>query len=416
MNRHSIFTKINVFFVIFVVLLVAMFAGIYIVHKFKAGGDTMRHVHQYMHSVHRGDGADASMFELRLLSEAELAQIKTKTPVREFGRPDARPSREVDKTDDDRPPRRESIYEDGGKRYIVAHGRDGDVGFEDKSNQLLFYILFWGIFVVSLGSVTWLYRMIINSLKPIGTLEAEIRNFGTSIRRPEFVAGEPRGEIDAIRQAFYDSSSKIATLMSAREMFLKNVAHELKTPIAKGLVVAHLIDEEKQKTRLIEIFTRLNQIVESVRATEELSMEGFKASMRDVNLKRLCTDTMRRALLGDESVMLLIDETAAVCADERLLAIALSNLFENGVKFSDDSRVMCGFEDGKIFVKNLGEPLGEALERYEEPFYKETSIRNSDGMGLGLYLTKKALEMQGLCLCYEHKDGFNIFAIKKSAV
>jgi two-component system, OmpR family, sensor kinase len=398
-NKHSILTKINAFFAIFLVLLVALFAGAYIVHEFKVGGDTMRHVHQYMHTIRQGDPADPLGFELRLISTDELASIVARVPEKKFPRPDDRP-------------RREKVYEENGRKYIVALTPDGEVGLEDISSHFAFYLSFWSALVVVFVGVTWLYKMIINSLKPLKTLEEEIRDFGQNIKKPEFLTGNPKDEIESIRLAFYDSSNKVASLLSAREIFLKNVAHELKTPIAKGLVVAHMIDEEKQKLRLIEIFARLNQIVEGVRAHEELSIDGFSLDMQGVPLKQLCIDTMRRALIGDESIDLQMSETVSVCADERLLAIALSNLFENALKFSDDGRVKCTLDETCISVKNKGAALEAPLERYEEPFYKETSLRNTNGMGLGLYLTKKALDMQGMKLSYSHEDGWNIFRIR----
>jgi two-component system, OmpR family, sensor kinase len=399
MNRHSVFTKINAFFAMFIILLVTLFAGVYIAYSFKAKGDTMRHVHQYMHSLRYNESVNLFNLELRVLDKQELTDITTRVPAREFGRPD------------DNRPRRERIYEDGGRHYIVALTQSGEIGLEDISSHSAFYISYWCALIIVLGGVTWLYRMIINSLRPLKTFEEEIRGFGQNIKKPESLNFEPKGEIESIRRAFYDSSNKIASLLSAREVFLKNTAHELKTPIAKGLVVAYMVDDEKQKSRLIEIFNRLNQIVESVRAVEEMSMDGFTPCMQKIPLKRLCIDTMRRALISDESVELYVDDCAVIDADERLFSIALSNLLENGVKFSDDAKVECALDEAGIHIKNRGAALDEPLGKYMEPFYKETSLRNSNGMGLGLYLTKKALEMQGMALMYEHKDGVNVFSI-----
>jgi two-component system, OmpR family, sensor kinase len=399
-NRHSIFTKINVFFAIFLALLIALFAGAYIVHEFKIHGDTMRHVHQYLRSLRNAENADPASFELRLLEAKEIPDVVARATEQKFLGPDDRP-------------RRERVYEYGGRRYIVALTPDGEIGLEDISSHLAFYLFFWSAFVVVFVGMTWLYKMIINSLKPLKTLEEEIRDFGQNIKKPEFTKGEPKDEIESIRKAFCDSSNKIASLLSTREIFLKNIAHELKTPIAKGLVVAYMIDEEKQKLRLVEIFARLNQIVEGVRAHEELGTEGgFLLDMRSIPLKRLCVDTMRRALISEESVALQMNDSVGVYADERLVAIALSNLFENGIKFSDDAKVECALGEDGVLIKNRGTALEGDFSRYEEPFCKETSLRNANGMGLGLYLTKKALDMQGMKLLYTHEDGWNIFKIK----
>ncbi len=107
-----------------------------------------------------------------------------------------------------------------------------------------------------------------------------------------------------------------------------------------------------------------------------------------------------------------MSQTTIVMADAKLFEIALANLLENAVKFKDVADpAECLFENGKIIVKNHSQRLEEPIDRYFEPFYKETSIRNENGMGLGLYLTKKVLEIQGLKFSYEHKDGKNMFII-----
>jgi ATP-dependent protease Clp ATPase subunit len=45
---------------------------------------------------------------------------------------------------------------------------------------------------------------------------------------------------------------------------LKNAAHELKTPVAKGVIVAHMVENEKQKGRLLTIFSSMTAIIEGI--------------------------------------------------------------------------------------------------------------------------------------------------------
>lgn len=46
-----------------------------------------------------------------------------------------------------------------------------------------------------------------------------------------------------------------------------------------------------------------------------------------------------------------------------------------------------------------------------EPFLKDISLKNKDGFGLGLYITKQILEKHGLIITYKYKDNKNIFSI-----
>ena len=67
-----------------------------------------------------------------------------------------------------------------------------------------------------------------------------------------------------------------------------------------------------------------------------------------------------------------------------------------------------------VVFSTKGAPLIKPIWKYFEPFYKENSSRNSNGTGLGLYISKKAAESLGFCLDYEHIDEANRFIIRLS--
>lgn len=50
----------------------------------------------------------------------------------------------------------------------------------------------------------------------------------------------------------------MASIKEARSLFLRNIIHELKTPIMKG----SLISEDLEQTRLGQIFERMNYLLD----------------------------------------------------------------------------------------------------------------------------------------------------------
>lgn len=310
-------------------------------------------------------------------------------------------------------PNRENmkIYDSVFRRVIVVNVNGKNIGFIDAAALGTFYLYFWiAVFAVFSG-ITLLYLAIVRSLTPLKKLQEDIVNFGISKKFVRTQVEYRKDEIGKIRRVFDETAEKITSMVDAREIFLKNAAHELKTPIAKGVVIAHILQDEKWGGRLLEIFSRMNEIVNGIMTAETVIADGFAPKLEPIAMRSFCLKIVKKLFLEDEKMIVLIPPDSFAMGDEKLLEIAITNLFDNAVKFSSDQKAYCGTENGKIYVKNKGTPLVEPIDRYFEPFFKETSIRNETGMGLGLYLTKRVLEIQGFKLSYSYQNGSNVFTI-----
>ena len=310
-------------------------------------------------------------------------------------------------------PNRENmkIYDSVFRRVIVVNVNGKNIGFVDAATLGTFYLYFWiAVFAVFSG-ITLLYLAIVRSLTPLKKLQEDIVNFGISKKFVRTQVEYRKDEIGKIRRVFDETAEKITSMVDAREIFLKNAAHELKTPIAKGVVIAHILQDEKWGARLLDIFSRMNEIVNGIMTAETVIADGFAPKLEPIAMRSFCLKIVKKLFLEDEKMIVLIPPDSFAMGDEKLLEIAVTNLFDNAVKFSSDQKAYCGTENGKIYVKNKGTPLVEPIDRYFEPFFKETSIRNETGMGLGLYLTKRVLEIQGFKLSYSYQNGSNVFTI-----
>ncbi len=415
MNRHSITTKISIFFALFVLLILIIAAGAMRANHFQ------QHRHFFDKIIHNEElwqlhaEPDKTIyiqeFEVSLLSQRETQRIVSEKKPKDMPhRP--KPRQNSQSHGAPTPPfEKIKIYGDIFLGEIIVIETDaGKLGFKNESQNTTFYLYFSVILSAVLLGVTFLYIAIIKSLKPLKKLEEDIEAFGGG-KKP--TPGDyPQNEIGRIQRAFFNTSSKISSLIDAREIFLKNAAHELKTPVAKGVIVAHMLREEKHQERLLEIFSSMTQIIDGIMTAEEVIAKGFAPKIEPILLRGFAEKIRKKMLLGSEELFFDIESAAIVMADPKLLEIALGNLFENGVKFKNTKdAALCYFKNGKISVKNYGEPLDYEIERYYEPFFKETSIRNENGMGLGLYLVKKVLEIQGLKLSYAYENGAHVFSI-----
>jgi two-component system OmpR family sensor kinase len=113
----------------------------------------------------------------------------------------------------------------------------------------------------------------------------------------------------------------------------------------------------------------------------------------------------------DSKVGLTADRDYIIRGDSEMLVIAVKNLLDNGIKFSGDKSVAVKIEKGVLTFANSGNKPSISEDLIFEPFLKDQSVKNKDGFGLGLYITKQILEKHGLGIIYCYKEGKNIFSI-----
>ena len=90
-------------------------------------------------------------------------------------------------------------------------------------------------------------------------------------------------EISEVADAFYTAVMQIKKLNESRQLFLRNIMHELKTPITKGRITAEMIPEDKYQKRLISVFEKLEELINEFAAVEEAT-SGKKLNIVDVYL------------------------------------------------------------------------------------------------------------------------------------
>jgi two-component system OmpR family sensor kinase len=118
---------------------------------------------------------------------------------------------------------------------------------------------------------------------------------------------------------------------------------------------------------------------------------------------------MRELLINESDHMRIEVEDGALITDVNLLALALKNLMDNGIKYSEDKQVCLRSVENGLEVVSKGKALQHPLSYYLEPFSQEE--KRSSGFGLGLYIVNAILEKLGYMLEYRYEEGNNIFSI-----
>lgn len=191
---------------------------------------------------------------------------------------------------------------------------------------------------------------------------------------------------------------------------MRNMMHELKTPITKGRIAVEMIDDSSSKKTLIHAFERMNELINELAHVERITTQGLQPKIKTVSAQELMEETQALLLVPPSrfSVELKTDQ---LTTDSKLLALALKNLIDNGLKYSEgEEQVKIIIDKESIKVISKGKSLEHPLSYYLEPFTQEE--KRQSGFGLGLYIVNNIATRLNYKLHYYYKDGRNVFELQ----
>jgi two-component system sensor histidine kinase SenX3 len=197
-------------------------------------------------------------------------------------------------------------------------------------------------------------------------------------------------------------------LDEARRDFLVNISHELKTPIgAIGLLAEALIDAtddadmvKKFSSNLRTESRRLGALVQGIIQLSRVQTVDVLAEALPLRTSDLVAEAISRCEVFAESRRVTVEpkcpDSIWVVGDDELLTIAIKNLIDNAISYSETDtvvRIVVSATKNSVQVEvsdhGVGIPAGE-LDRVFERFYRVDPSRSrvTGGTGLGLSLVK----------------------------
>ena len=250
------------------------------------------------------------------------------------------------------------------------------------------------------------FLLILQRLRPLTRLRRKIAKFGDGAMDTSF-ATEGKDEIALIANELEDTRLKIKTILESRTLFLRNVMHELKTPIAKGTIATQMLNSQKQIDRFSSIFGRLESLVGEFALIEEVTSLNDKSDFKECKLIDIIDGAIDMAMIQKKDVSIDIVSAKKIYVNYRLYTTAVKNMIDNGIKYSTNNHVRIFMKKDELCFESLGECIKQPLRYYIEPFTKDNPSKNS--FGLGLYLVDSILKSHNKVLAHEYKNGMNRF-------
>ena len=131
------------------------------------------------------------------------------------------------------------------------------------------YYFVWLLFFALMGGLISLYLLLWKNLKPLKHLYEQINDYASGKETINTI-NKNKDEIALISNAFNDAVDRQNKMKRSRELFLRNMMHELKTPIMKGKLIVALDNENPHRLLLEKLFQRLEHLITQMADLEKM--------------------------------------------------------------------------------------------------------------------------------------------------
>ncbi len=228
---------------------------------------------------------------------------------------------------------------------------------------------------------------------------------------------------ETLEQCVAERTAELEAANKELEAFSYSVSHDLRAPLraidgfSRALLEDHSaqIDETGQNylNRVCAASAHMAQLIDDLLNLSRLSRSEMRS--QTVNLSKLAHDIAEKLKEGEpeRTVKFSIENDVTAIGDERLLRIALQNLFDNAWKFtSKRERAEISFgqiQDGEkteYFVRDNGAGFDMAYaDKLFGVFQRLHTTKEFEGTGIGLVTVQRIIHRHGGLIRAEAKVG-----------
>lgn len=270
---------------------------------------------------------------------------------------------------------------------------------------------FWLVVLFSIDILLlWFFMFIEKKLKPLISLKKDMKNLSNGNLQIS-TKTDGKDEISQVAKEFDIALKQLKELRDSRNLFLRNIMHEFKTPITKGRLITDIYEDSERKFILIRVFQRLEYLLSEFAKIEELTSGKITLDKRKYYVVDLIEQAFDILLLEEDVIEVECSHELKIEADFELFSIALKNLIDNAIKYKTEQKPKIIINEDSIQIINKGKELSKDIKEYFKPFNHDYETATS-GLGLGFYISNNIIKIHKFELNYIYEDGYHNFFIK----
>lgn len=220
--------------------------------------------------------------------------------------------------------------------------------------------------------------------------------------------------------------AEMAGALDAQRQMNALISHELRAPLATISAAAQSLDMilsgsgeavDNRLARIHRSVTRMTELMEQLLNQDRLGEQAWTPRGEQTDMSELAGDVVA-AMQPDTAHALRLQAGGAalpVYCDRALTSVVVRNLIHNAIKYSPASepiRIETGETEDQgvpmawVAVTDRGPGIGvEEQARIFEPRFRRAAHRETQGMGIGLYLARRICQSQGGSLAMHSEVG-----------
>jgi signal transduction histidine kinase len=289
-------------------------------------------------------------------------------------------------------------------RYIIL----GPTLVRQLLEKILGYTL--GSIFLFIGFMEWI-PYITKSLK----MEKELKNANEHLE----------ARIAERTKELTESNVKLKDADRVQSMFLANMSHELRTPLnaiigfsglmLMGIGGKYTKEQKKQLGLIKESGNHLKDLIDDILDIAKIEAGKLEVQHDEVHLSELLNKIIEKykpiAEQKDIKIQQDINWEGIIVSDHKRLKLVINNVVNNAIKFTEKGGVKVELQppnDSYLKIRIIDTGTGIKNEDFEKifKFFQQldmTSTKREQGTGLGLYLSKKVMNILGGDILVESK-------------
>lgn len=218
----------------------------------------------------------------------------------------------------------------------------------------------------------------------------------------------PLATLAIIKTQYYEETRMA---LETRDLFISMASHELKTPLTTVYAYMQLMQKKMESgetlkttwvNTLLKETKRLTDLVNELLQVNQIQKGTLQFQMKKVNVVSVVKDAVNDFMITNPDRVVKINNKiqngkSSVLGDSNKIFQVIINLLNNAAKHSNKQSVIAVFLDRKennlmIRIRDQGTGIPKKdLPKLFDQFYRGNN-HNKEGMGLGLYLTKRIVD------------------------
>lgn len=208
-------------------------------------------------------------------------------------------------------------------------------------------------------------------------------------------------------------TAKLTLANRQKDDIISAISHEFKNPIAviSGYTQTliddkNMNDEMRYKflNKIISNSTKMSNLIDKLRLSIRIQEKNQQLNLTNCSIKNLVENSISDLLVKyKDKEIKIIGEDKTLSIDEPLFSVAITNLIENALKYSQDV-VVVDISSNQISVIDKGIGIDkDDIEKIKKRFYRVETNRWNNSLGLGLFIVQSIIKLHNFRLEIDSK-------------